>query len=74
MGSDRRLRGAAQEYMESDLHRIIHSKQNLTEEHVRYFLYQTLRGLSFIHSVRCCCCGGGGAVGAECGAGERAAP
>lgn len=30
---------------ESDLHRIIHSQQPLTEEHLRYFLYQTLRGL-----------------------------
>ena len=28
--------------MESDLHRIIHSKQELTEEHFRYFLYQLL--------------------------------
>lgn len=37
--------------MESDLHRIIHSKQELTEEHVRYFLYQLLRGLKYIHSA-----------------------
>jgi serine/threonine protein kinase len=36
--------------MESDLHRIIYSKQELTEEHVRYFLYQLLRGLKYIHS------------------------
>ena len=39
------------ECMESDLHRIIHSKQPLTEEHVRYFMYQTLRALKFIHSA-----------------------
>ena len=31
--------------------RIIHSNQPLTEEHVRYFLYQTLRGLKYIHSA-----------------------
>lgn len=36
--------------MESDLHKIIYSKQELTEEHVRYFLYQILRGLKYIHS------------------------
>ena len=36
--------------MESDLHKIIYSKQDLTEEHVRYFLYQILRGMKYIHS------------------------
>lgn len=40
------------ELLESDLHRIIYSKQDLTEEHVRYFLYQTLRGLRYIHSAK----------------------
>ncbi|XP_060111298.1 mitogen-activated protein kinase 7 [Heteronotia binoei] len=37
--------------MESDLHQIIHSSQPLTLEHVRYFLYQLLRGLKYIHSA-----------------------
>ena len=37
--------------MESDLHRIIYSKQDLSDEHVRYFLYQLLRGLKYIHSA-----------------------
>jgi len=37
--------------MESDLHRIIYSPQELTDEHVRYFLYQILRGLKYIHSA-----------------------
>ena len=37
--------------MESDLHRIIHSAQDLTDEHVRFFLYQLLRGLKYIHSA-----------------------
>ena len=37
--------------MDSDLHHIIHSEQPLTEEHVKYFLYQILRGLKYIHSA-----------------------
>ncbi|KAJ8284261.1 hypothetical protein COCON_G00031110 [Conger conger] len=37
--------------MESDLHQIIHSRQPLTAEHTRYFLYQLLRGLKYIHSA-----------------------
>ncbi|XP_030629157.1 mitogen-activated protein kinase 7 [Chanos chanos] len=37
--------------MESDLHQIIHSPQPLTPEHTRYFLYQLLRGLKYIHSA-----------------------
>jgi mitogen-activated protein kinase 1/3 len=39
-----------QELMETDLHRIIHSRQSLTIDHVQYFIYQILRGLKFIHS------------------------
>jgi mitogen-activated protein kinase 7 len=37
--------------MESDMHKVIHSKQDLTDEHIRYFLYQILRGLKYIHSA-----------------------
>lgn len=37
--------------MESDLHQIIHSAQTLTSEHTRYFLYQLLRGLKYVHSA-----------------------
>jgi mitogen-activated protein kinase 7 len=37
--------------METDLHQIIHSTQHLTEQHNQYFLYQTLRGLKYLHSV-----------------------
>lgn len=37
--------------MESDLHQIIHSTQTLTPEHTRYFLYQLLRGLKYVHSA-----------------------
>jgi len=39
-----------QELMETDLHRIVHSRQPLTIDHIQYFIYQILRGLKFIHS------------------------
>jgi len=37
--------------MDTDLHQVIHSRQEITDEHVRYFLYQILRGLKYIHSA-----------------------
>ena len=37
--------------METDLHRIIYSKQKLSIDHVQYFVYQLLRGLKYIHSA-----------------------
>ncbi len=39
------------ELMETDLHRVIYSRQALTDEHVQYFLYQLLRGLKYLHSA-----------------------
>ncbi|KAG8391869.1 hypothetical protein BUALT_Bualt01G0231800 [Buddleja alternifolia] len=39
------------ELMETDLHQIIRSNQELTDEHCRYFLYQILRGLKYVHSA-----------------------
>lgn len=39
------------ELADTDLHYIIHSKQPLTEEHYKYFLYQILRGVKAIHSA-----------------------
>ncbi|KAI3772436.1 hypothetical protein L6452_03622 [Arctium lappa] len=39
------------ELMDTDLHQIIRSNQNLSEEHCQYFLYQLLRGLKYIHSA-----------------------
>lgn len=39
------------ELMETDLHRVIYSRQALTDEHVQYFLYQLLRGLKYMHSA-----------------------
>merc|ERR1719247_1905303 len=40
------------ELMDTDLHYIIHSQQPLTDDHVQYFVYQTLRGLKAIHSAK----------------------
>ncbi|CEM34961.1 unnamed protein product [Vitrella brassicaformis CCMP3155] len=37
--------------METDLHRVIYSKQELTDEHFQYFIYQLLRGLLYLHSA-----------------------
>uniref|UniRef100_A0A7C9F755 Mitogen-activated protein kinase n=1 Tax=Opuntia streptacantha TaxID=393608 RepID=A0A7C9F755_OPUST len=39
------------ELMDTDLHQIIRSNQPLTDDHCRYFLYQILRGLKYIHSA-----------------------
>lgn len=39
------------ELMETDLHRVINSKQPLTEEHHCYFIHQLLRGLVYLHSA-----------------------
>eukprot|EP00286_Rhodomonas_abbreviata_P008327 CAMPEP_0181320504 /NCGR_PEP_ID=MMETSP1101-20121128/18160_1 /TAXON_ID=46948 /ORGANISM="Rhodomonas abbreviata, Strain Caron Lab Isolate" /LENGTH=362 /DNA_ID=CAMNT_0023428215 /DNA_START=174 /DNA_END=1262 /DNA_ORIENTATION=+ len=37
--------------MDTDLHRIIRSSQPLSDDHVRYFTYQILRGLKYLHSA-----------------------
>ena len=42
---------AVMDLMETDLYQIIISKQNLTIDHHRYFIYQVLRGLKFLHSA-----------------------
>ncbi|XP_017981724.1 PREDICTED: mitogen-activated protein kinase homolog MMK2 isoform X2 [Theobroma cacao] len=39
------------ELMDTDLHQIIRSNQALTNDHCRYFLYQVLRGLKYVHSA-----------------------
>ena len=36
--------------MQSDLERIIGSKQDLTDAHAKYFIYQLLRGIKYVHS------------------------
>uniref|UniRef100_A0A7N0R894 Protein kinase domain-containing protein n=1 Tax=Kalanchoe fedtschenkoi TaxID=63787 RepID=A0A7N0R894_KALFE len=37
--------------MDTDLHQIIRSNQHLTHDHCRYFVYQILRGLKYVHSA-----------------------
>ena len=37
--------------METDLHRIIYSKQILSVDHAKYFIYQVIRGLKYLHSA-----------------------
>ncbi|KAL1198135.1 Mitogen-activated protein kinase 4 [Cardamine amara subsp. amara] len=39
------------ELMDTDLHQIIRSNQALTDDHCRFFLYQLLRGLKYVHSA-----------------------
>ncbi|CAD5120444.1 DgyrCDS9014 [Dimorphilus gyrociliatus] len=39
------------DFMDTDLHNLIQSKQALSMEHIRYFLYQMLCGLKYIHSA-----------------------
>jgi mitogen-activated protein kinase 1/3 len=36
--------------METDMHRVIYSRQDLTDDHCQYFMYQLLRGCLYIHS------------------------
>ena len=39
-----------QTLMETDLHKLLKT-QRLSEDHIRYFVYQILRGLKYIHSA-----------------------
>ncbi|XAR57927.1 Mitogen-activated protein kinase [Bertholletia excelsa] len=39
------------ELMDTDLHQIIKSSQPLTNDHCKYFLFQLLRGLKYLHSA-----------------------
>jgi len=39
------------DFMETDLHKIIYSKNTLSDEHIQYFAYQILKGLKYIHSA-----------------------
>lgn len=39
-----------QELMETDMHRVIRT-QDLSDDHCQYFIYQTLRGLKYMHSA-----------------------
>lgn len=37
--------------LDTDLNTVIRSKQKMSEEHLKYFIYQVLRGLKFLHSA-----------------------
>ena len=39
------------ELMETDLHKVVHSRQDLTSDHISYFIYQTLCALRHIHGA-----------------------
>lgn len=39
------------DFMETDLHKIIYSKNELSDDHVQYFMWQLLRGMKYIHSA-----------------------
>lgn len=39
------------ELMDTDLHQIIRSPQDLSDDHCQYFLYQILRGMKYVHSA-----------------------
>lgn len=36
--------------MGTDLHRVIYSKQELTDEYIQFFIYQIIRGVLYMHS------------------------
>lgn len=40
------------ELLDSDLHRVLQSKQVLTENHFRYFMHQLLCGVKYLHDNR----------------------
>ena len=41
----------ATEYMDTDLHRVIYSKQPLSDSHYQYFIYQLIAGVHYLHSA-----------------------
>eukprot|EP01065_Artemidia_motanka_P050502 TRINITY_DN8659_c0_g1_i2.p1 TRINITY_DN8659_c0_g1~~TRINITY_DN8659_c0_g1_i2.p1 ORF type:complete len:431 (+),score=174.63 TRINITY_DN8659_c0_g1_i2:273-1565(+) len=40
------------EYMDTDMHQLVRSRQQLTEEHRQWFTFQILRALAFMHKKR----------------------
>ena len=41
----------ATEYMDTDLHRVIYSKQPLSDSHFQFFIYQLITGVNYLHSA-----------------------
>jgi serine/threonine protein kinase len=40
--------------MDTDLGQVIKSNESLSEDHIKFFFYQLLRGLKYIHSAGVC--------------------
>jgi len=40
------------ELLDSDLHKVLQSKQQLTEQHYKYFFFQLLSGVKYLHDNR----------------------
>jgi serine/threonine protein kinase len=38
-------------FMETDLHQVLSSKQQLTDKHIQWFMYQIFSALKYIHSA-----------------------
>ena len=45
------FRFIVQEYMPTDLDKILETPQPLSEDHIQWLTYQLLRGLKFMHSA-----------------------
>lgn len=41
----------ATEFMDTDLHKVIYSKQPLSDSHFQYFIYQLVVGINYLHSA-----------------------
>ena len=39
------------ELMETDLHRVIYSRQKLTDDHIQFFVYQILKATLYMHTA-----------------------
>ncbi len=39
------------EFMDTDLHKVIYSKQPLSDSHYQYFIYQLIAGVNYLHSA-----------------------
>lgn len=42
----------AETLMEADLHQIIRSGQQLSDDHFQFFIWQLLKGLKYMHSMQ----------------------
>ena len=38
------------ELLDSDLHKVIYSKTSISDEHIQYFMYQSLCAVNYLHS------------------------